>query len=196
MSIIDWAGRHWTDANPPPEADANEAVERIVQVVNPRLRFARRYRARLAPAVQAAREYARVLVCAVPPARAASAAGWSADPYMRAFFANPDDLARAFGRSPDLHSWFSANPVVDGVACGAEHVDGRTIRPGVALEGDVIRHDVAQTTLAFGDYRAGRAIGARAGSARAAPRISRCIGQTCPPGPHALTDPIQTDSVE
>ena len=53
MGILDWWRRLSGDANNAQSAERiNEAVERIV-TTNPRLRLARRYRARLAPAAVA-----------------------------------------------------------------------------------------------------------------------------------------------
>src|SRR5688500_8818363 len=60
----------------------DEAVERVVQVANPRLRFVPRYRKRLAPAVRASLEHVEGLVGALPAAREVSAAAWSGEPYM------------------------------------------------------------------------------------------------------------------
>lgn len=79
MGILNWWRRHGADVNNTQSAERiNEAVERIV-TTNPRLPLARRYRARLAPAVATSLNYARDLVAALPPSREASAARWSAE---------------------------------------------------------------------------------------------------------------------
>src|SRR5690349_1345620 len=88
-------------------------LERIVQLANPRLRFARRYFARLAPAVQNAIEYASALVGSIPPAREAATAAWQSDAYMRAFFATAQDSARVFSRSPEVRAWFGTHAAAD-----------------------------------------------------------------------------------
>src|SRR4051794_39187650 len=109
MGMTDWIQR--IRGGPPGanEREAAETLERIVQFTNPRLRFARRYRARLMPALQTAMQYARELVASVPPARQATVAAWQSDPCMRAFFATAEDLVRAFSRSAELRAWFDAN---------------------------------------------------------------------------------------
>lgn len=153
MGIFNWWRRHGGDANNAQSVERiNETVERIV-TTNPRLRLARRYRARLAPAVATSLNYARDLVAALPPSREASAARWSADPYLRAFFVNPDDLGRAFSNSPDLRAYFDREPVVPEVCAvlGMEMVERQTL--GVVMEGEVIRRDVLQTSVSFGDHR-------------------------------------------
>jgi hypothetical protein len=132
---------------------ADEAVERVVQVANPKLRLVPRYRARLSPAVSAALGYVGNLVAALPPAREASAAGWAEDPYIHAFFATAGDIARAFSRASDLRAHFDRNPgTAEAYAVlGMEMTERRVL--GVALEGGLLRNDVAQTTVGFGDHR-------------------------------------------
>ena len=134
-------------------ARVDEAIERVVQVANPKLRFARRYRARLAPAVAAALDYVGKLVAALPGAREASAAAWAADPYIHAFFARPDDLAQAFSRAGDLRAHFERHPgaAEAHAVLGMEMTERRAL--GMALEGEAVRSEVAQTTVSFADHR-------------------------------------------
>ena len=155
MGILDWIrGRRERIGDPAAEARAAEALERIIQLTNPRLRFARRYRPRLIPAVQTAMEYARSLVAGASPEREASAATWPSDVYLRAYFATADDLARAFSRSTDLRAWFDRNPAAQtaSVVLSMLLVERKVL--GVALVGSELRRDVPQTTVSFTDYRA------------------------------------------
>ncbi|CAB3808757.1 hypothetical protein LMG28614_06874 [Paraburkholderia ultramafica] len=137
---------------PQESARINEALERIL-AMHPRLRMARRYRERLAPAVAASLQYADDLIGSLPAPHEASADAWSSDPYLRAFFATPEDLVQAFSRSQELREHFERNAdsqeayAVLGMTMTERHV------LGVALEGDTMRYDVAQTTVCFGDYR-------------------------------------------
>ena len=136
------------------EARAVEAIERIIQLTNPRLRFARRYKSRLTPATLTAMDYARSLVAAAAPEREASAAAWASDPYLRAFFATTDDLVRALSRSREVQTWFEANHAAHAISIVLSMllVERRVL--GVALEGGELRRDVPQTTVSFTDYRA------------------------------------------
>jgi len=130
-----------------------DAVERVVQVANPRLRLVRRYRARLAPAVAVSLAHVRSQIAAIPAAREASAASWAADPYMHAFFATAGDLARAFGRAPELRAHFERNPDTrEACAILSMAMTERRIL-GMGLDGTTVRSDVAQTSVSFGDYR-------------------------------------------
>ena len=151
--------RGWLNRVSAPKNDAeliariDGAVERVVQVANPRLRFVPRYRKRLAPAVLASLEHVKGLVRALPAAREASAAAWSGDPYMRAFFATANDLARTFNLAPDLRLHFDRYPATGEAyaVLGMEMTERHVL--GVALEGDVLRSEVPRTTVSFGDHR-------------------------------------------
>ena len=155
MGILDWIrGKRERTGDPGAEARAAEALERIIQLTNPRLRFARRYKPRLLPAVQTAMEYGRSLVAGAAPEREASAAAWPSDIYLRAYFATAGDLARAFSRSTDLCAWFDRNPGAQtaSVVLSMLLVERKVL--GVALVGTELRRDVPQTTVSFTDYRA------------------------------------------
>lgn len=154
MGIFDWwHGRSGSTPTAQLKQQIDETVERVVQTTNPRLRFAPHYRAQLAPAVEISLAYARDLVASLPPAREASVATWSRDPFMRAFFASADDLARTFSRAPDLRAYFEQNPAMSEAyaTLGMEMTERKIL--GMALEGTLVQRDVAQTTVSFGDYR-------------------------------------------
>jgi hypothetical protein len=129
-----------------------DAVERIV-ALSPHLRMARRYEARLQPAVVTALRYVAGIVAAIPSAREASAAAWSSDPYIHAFFTGPDDVAPALSRSGDLRAWFRQNPAEQEAhaVLGMAMTQKRVL--GTALEGDTMRRDVVQETISFGDHQ-------------------------------------------
>ncbi|MBB5461050.1 hypothetical protein [Paraburkholderia sp. Cpub6] len=129
----------------------HEAVARVL-AMNPGLRYAPHCEERLSRALKTSLEYTDKLVASLPPACAADAHAWSSDPAIRAFFATPDDLARAFSRSDAMRDYFERQAdategyAVLGMAMTERHV------LGVAQEGGSIRHDVPQTTLCFGDH--------------------------------------------
>ena len=155
MSIRDWfhRARNGNGDGGRNARDVSPTLDRIVQLTNPRLKFARRYRARLTPAVDIAVQHARSLVASVPPACEASAAAWQYDPCLRAFFSSGDDVVRAFSRSAELRAWFDMNATASEVCAvlSVRLVERRIL--GVALDGGVIRRDVPQTTVSFDDYR-------------------------------------------
>jgi len=145
---------HRDRASEPPMAAAriDEAIERIV-AIHPRIAVASGYRRRLRQPVAATLQYADELMASLPATLDASADAWAGNPSLRAFFATPEDIADIFGRSQEVRAFFDANPdAVDlhgtlGMALLERHV------LGVALDGDTLHHDVAQTTLSFSDHR-------------------------------------------
>jgi len=133
-------------------ARVDDAVERIV-ALGPHLRNARRCKARLQAAVTTGLSHVAGIVAAIPPAREASAAAWSVDPYIHAFFTGPDAVAPVLSRSRDLRAFFEQNPglqeahAVLGMAMREKHM------LGVALEGETLRRDVIQETVGFSDHQ-------------------------------------------
>jgi hypothetical protein len=155
MKLAQWLSGLRTKRDAPGEPDrahVADAVDRIV-ALSPHLRMARRYEARLAPAVATALRYAGGIVDAIPPAREASAAAWASDPYIHAFFAGADSVAPALSRSRDLRAFFEQNPDLAEVhaVLGMAMQEKRTL--GVALEGGTLRRDVVHETISFSDHQ-------------------------------------------
>jgi hypothetical protein len=136
----------------PDRVHVAEAVERIA-ALSPHLRMARRYEARLEPAVVTALRYVAGIAAAIPPAREASAAAWSTDPCIHAFFAGADTVAPVLSRSRDLRAFFEQNPGLQEVhaVLGMAMTEKRVL--GAALEGEMMRRDVVQETVSFSDHQ-------------------------------------------
>ncbi|MDM0117929.1 hypothetical protein QTI66_38225 [Variovorax sp. J22R133] len=116
-------------------------------------RVARGHEARLGSAVANTLACLRDLVAEFPPAHTANATGWNPDPYLRAFFASPDDIGLVPSRSTELGAFFEQPPgAQDACAVRGMGMNERKAL-GVALEGDGTRPDVAQTTLSFCDHQ-------------------------------------------
>jgi hypothetical protein len=141
-----------TSVSPHDAARIDEAIGRIV-AIDPRIAMASRYRQRLKQPVAATLQYADTLMASLPATLDANADTWASNPSLRAFFATPDDIADTFGRSEEVRAFFEQHPDATdlhgtlGMALTERHV------LGVALDGDTIHHDVAQTTLSFSDHR-------------------------------------------
>jgi len=155
MGILGWWRKRsgGGSANGPDREIVDETIERVVQTTNPRLKFARRYRALLAPAVETALAYTGELVNSLPPVREASVAAWASDAYMQAYFATADDLVQSFSRAPDLRAYFERNPELPEVfgALGMRLTERKVL--GKAMEGDQVRGEVTLTTVSFSDHR-------------------------------------------
>lgn len=127
-------------------------VEHII-ALEPHLRMAKRCQARLTPAITQSLDYFDRLLATLPAAHEASAAAWATDPYIRAFFARPEDVAQMISRSDYLREHFESNQdsqevyAVLGMDMKERHI------LGVGLEGETLRRDVPQTTLNFTDHQ-------------------------------------------
>ncbi|REG49242.1 hypothetical protein B0G80_5591 [Paraburkholderia sp. BL6669N2] len=152
MSVFNWLFRR---EPPPGEATARETREALDRILNlaPQLRLVTNHAARLAPAIRCALEYVRALTEDVPIAREASAAAWSSDPHIHAFFAVSEDVTRALSRSAELRAYFDRNALDREafILLGMAMTERRTL--GVAQHGDAVRTDVERTTVSFGDHQ-------------------------------------------
>lgn len=155
MGIFDfWRNRdHQLDDERVSEDLIREATDLIVKIANPRLNLVRRYRVRLAPAVESSIVFLREMNGLLPPPHEATAAGWSADPCIHVFFARPDDIVRAFSRSNDVRSFFDRAPQQQEAytLLGMAMTEQKVL--GMEIQGEVIHRDVPQTTVSFSDYK-------------------------------------------
>lgn len=154
MGILDWMWRRGNEpAGAADGARVGETIERIVQTANPRLRLAKRYRERLAPAVEAALAHADSCAEEFAPPLHASPAHWASDPALNAFFATSGELTRAFARSRELRAYFDNMPgATETVAVLGMALAERQVM-GLGMEGEVLHNDVARSTLSFSDHR-------------------------------------------
>lgn len=132
-----------------------EIIELIVETVDPRLKLVPGYQEKLGAGVRRTVAYLRSLVPEPPPPIELSQKAWGADPRVNAFFAAAEDVARIMGRSKELRAFFD-DPANTGVAqavamLGMEMREQNVL--GVAMEGGMLKHDVAQTTVSFTDHR-------------------------------------------
>lgn len=130
-----------------------EATDLAVRLTNPRLTLVRRYRQRLAPAVETSIRYLRNQIPLLPASREATRAAWASDPTIHALFATADDLPKIFSRSNELRDFFNKNPVLHEAHAilGMQMTQQKVM--GMAMEGEVVRRDVPQITVSFSDHR-------------------------------------------
>ena len=154
MKLRDWwQGRTASAQSPQDKQRIDSTVERVVETTNPSLRYVSNYKKKLGPAVAASLDYVHDLVASLPPAREASTAAWAGDTFIKALFASPDELVRAFSRAPDLQAHVEKNPgLAEAYAVLGMAMSERKVL-GMAMEGDLLRRDVAQTNVSFSDHR-------------------------------------------
>lgn len=152
MGILEWMRRDKPHGGGHGKREMAELAERVTRL-NPRLRLVPHYRRRLRPALEQALTHVRGLVDGLPAPREATAHAWGTDPYIHAFFATPHDVELTFSRSPDLREFFDKSPGTPTAftVLGMTMTERRTL--GVALEGDVMRSEVPQTNISFGEHR-------------------------------------------
>ena len=153
MGIFRWLRRDDNSSTERRDTEqVRETVERVM-TLNPRLRMAQHCAERLTPAVKVSLRYARDLVASLPLPHEASARTWYSDLYICAYFAKPDELAKRVSLSEELRLYFDQNPEAEHVyaVLGMAMIERHVL--GVALAGDAVRRDVAQTTVCFDDHR-------------------------------------------
>jgi hypothetical protein len=130
-----------------------KALDRTVEVVEPKLALARDWRNRLAPGVSAAIEIARAGAQRLQQVHDLSAANWSSDPLLRAAFANAGSVTQVLARMREVQRYFRSPAAGD----EAHAVLGMAFEMrkvlGSALVGDQVRSEVERTQANFGDHR-------------------------------------------
>jgi len=135
-------------------AQLDDAVDAIVEAVEPRIRVVPRYRKKLAPSVTRTIRFMRSLAPALPDPIEVSRAAWSADSYINAFFATAADIPAALGRSDALRSFFDDPANIRFEAAYAllgMRREERNVLASALIDGEV-RRDVAQTTIGFATH--------------------------------------------
>ncbi len=156
MGILDWFKNRPAQFDPDriSEELIRGAIDKAITVTNPRLSVVPSCQKRLAPAVEMTIGFLRALLRELPPSRPLSLAAWSCDPALRAFFVAPTDIPAALGRADNLRTLFDKYPELD-EAClvlGMSFSEQQVF--GLALQGEVVQRDVAQTSVSFSDHRA------------------------------------------
>ena len=153
MGFFDWLFGSTTSS----EGDARlkAAVERVIEGTDPRIKAIGNARERLAPAVAHALDYAKKFVAPLPSAIELTPEAWVRSPLLRAVFVRPADVSSTLSNSLDLREFLGSSQALgfDTLYCvvAATRVE-RTVF-GSALEGGMLRQDVAQKTVGFNDFR-------------------------------------------
>jgi len=131
------------------------ATERVIDGTDPRLRAVPGYRKVLRPGVECAVDYVIGLVEALPRPIELSRRQFSRDERVRALFASPDHLKDTLLQSPALQDYLDQRTGIDPeniyALLGVEQQEKRVL--GMALEGEIIRRDVAQVAISFSNHR-------------------------------------------
>jgi hypothetical protein len=143
-------------AAPPSEADKQlieDLIEALVDTVEPRVRTRSGYREKLAPGVLRMIEHLRAMARERLEPLVLSRTSWSQDPRINAFFATADDVPACIGRSQEVRRFFEQHPeCTEAYALlGMKREERQVFAP--KLEGDALKHDVAQISVSFTGHR-------------------------------------------
>jgi len=130
-------------------------VEQVVDSIDPRLRGIARYGWKIRPAAERMLDYASDACSILPGPIEFSRNAWNNDPCVRALFATSTDMQTVFSRTPDMDDYFKSSLASDAYAVlGMEKTEKAVF--GVEMQGEIIRRDVPQISVSFGDYRISR----------------------------------------
>lgn len=133
------------------ERGINEAVERVVDQVNPRLRAVSGYRKQLYPVVERAMVHTRELAQQVPGPILLDRRTWAEDPLVNALFGGFKRM-RWVLTGVEVRRYVKEHPI--GGDCFALLAVMPEVRQqlGMELTGNVVRRDVRQTTVSFSNH--------------------------------------------
>lgn len=138
----------------PVDPDLDAAVERVIDGLEPKLKFAGGYPQRYRKAVAHALTYARALAEAVPGPVTINREAYVQEPFVRAIFASPDDFHSALCMSQAMrdysrqHECRLGTPVYGLLGMRRQE----RILYGTEINGDQVRHEVPQTAVIFSDH--------------------------------------------
>lgn len=130
----------------------HQATERIVEVADPVIRQARKYRHVLKEPVAGAIAYCSTLVGGIPGPFELSRRGYHASPVVKSLFASPDELEEVVRISPEVSAYLESGYSGNVSALLTMARQEKTIF-GYQQDGEVIMRDVAQTAVNFFDHR-------------------------------------------
>jgi hypothetical protein len=138
---------------PPPDPGLQAALDRVLSMVSPMLRFQPNLERQLAPAVEHALGYCAGLVAALPGPITINRRAFGGDPLVHALFATAGDIDEMLGRSQAIRDTVDHPESWQGEYFHAMLAARRQQKKqfGMAQHGNIIRNDVPQEILYFSD---------------------------------------------
>jgi hypothetical protein len=128
-----------------------QALEQIVDSIDPRLRVFRGYQQRLRPPIEKVLAFLDGMIARVPAPVEFSENSWGADPLVRFLFGDVAQMKQVFGTNREIREFFHANPAAAQVFVGLGLTRHEHRIPGAALVGETVQHDVVRTSVGFQD---------------------------------------------
>ncbi len=132
-----------------------QAIERVVDGTDPRLRAVSHYRRKLWDAVEHALDYVVTFVNTLPPASAVDRHAYLTDPRLRALFASPNHLQEILSFSDGTRNYLKqahkSLPAELYAALGVTRLEKTVL--GIDMDGEMLQREVPQTVVNFCDHR-------------------------------------------
>ncbi len=137
------------------EAATAFAVETVIDGTDPRLRMVSGYRKKLARSVAQALAHAETVAQQLPGPVEITQKAFGSEPRVRALFVSVDHLRETFGHNHVLRDFLKRPDNKDVATCYALLAMDKTEKQvfGMALEGELLQQEVAQTIINFGAHR-------------------------------------------
>jgi hypothetical protein len=135
-----------------PRSEIAQAVEMVVDVVDPKIRVVSRYNKRLRSAVDTTWQFLDTLMKYLPATMHISRKSFSIDPRVRVLFENVDSMLRLLNESAHLTEFFNSHPQAETSFVFLSMEKNERTFLGVELDGDMLKRDVMQTAVTFADH--------------------------------------------
>lgn len=133
----------------------NDAIEHVVDGIEPKMRYFSGYKKMLAEGVATSLTYISNLVDTIPGPIIISSKTFTIDPQVNAYFATVTDIQEIFSDSTELRNFFDATENYNlGEACAllCMNETEKTVF-GLELHEDIIQREVMQTALNFTEHK-------------------------------------------
>jgi hypothetical protein len=143
------------DARQDRQPDISKTIERVVDVIDGRIRLVSGYKKKLQYVIRDSLEFTDALIDRFPRAIEVSSRTFVSDPYVNAFFSNTRDVQTIFSQSSEIREFmedYTHDEITQCCALLCMHKSERTVL-GVELAGDTLKKDVKQTAVNFSDHR-------------------------------------------
>lgn len=148
MGVFDWLKRA-----PTIDSVLRQRIDHAAAAIDPLIRQVGGYERKLAPAVQHALAYCEGIANRIPGPFEVNRAAFVSDPLVHALFGSADAIDNMLATSQCVREHLSQMTMETGQCCA---LLGMRIHEksgfGAELEGDIVRADVAQTTIYFSDH--------------------------------------------
>lgn len=130
----------------------DSTIEEVVDIADPKIRRASKYRKKLRSPIQKAQDYFDSLIDIIPGPIRLDRTNYFHDPRVKALFVSPDQMEELLRNSADIDELRSNGYSGEAVALLTMTKIEKTVL-GHQKQGEIIMRDVAQKTVDFTDHR-------------------------------------------